>query len=217
MQTAMLLTISACLGFFILISADFALLRGKKGLSAALQPTGYLFVAVSIAGILLLAPSGVTLSTQTVSADRHATLGNSMPSSTTVSVLVSDIDAPIFTHPSVFFIPFCILCIVIFGSLLVWSVFLEIPVARKRLGLPPDAAFSGGTYTLCRHPGFWWLAFFLLPLGLARNYSGHFYTISLIILLNLLLTFLQDHYIFPKVFRGYDEYKVKVPFLLPKL
>ena len=102
------------------------------------------------------------------------------------------------------------------ASLLFWSVFIEIGAARKKRGMRPSEVYSGGTYGLCRHPGFWWFSFLVLAIGMLRGVSVYSLTIFLMIVLDLLLIFMQDRYTFPKVFSGYDEYKKRVPFLFPR-
>ena len=183
------------MGFLALIIADIAQLKGKKTLFSALQIVGYFLVAACVGGMAVFNPSvdGVGLQIAPSAAEK------------------------IFAGKPVALDLIFIAFALIFGSLLVWSVFLEIPAALKRRAIAPGETYASGSYSLCRHPGFWWLAFFLLALGLYKNYSAYFVEISLIITLNLLLTYLQDHYIFPKVFRGYEEYRKAVPFLLPKL
>lgn len=103
------------------------------------------------------------------------------------------------------------------GALLIWSVFLEIVIEKRKRKLGPADTVVSGTYSLCRHPGFWWFTFLLVSLGALKDFSAHWPTILLMIALDLLLIVIQDCYTFPKVFRGYDDYKKSVPFLIPRL
>lgn len=102
------------------------------------------------------------------------------------------------------------------GGLLVWTVFIEIPVGTKKHTVEPGCAYHYGSYGMCRHPGFWW--FLLCTLGIAF-WKSDFYAFLLFFIenaLNLLLILLQDKYTFIVQFRDYGEYSKRVPFLLPK-
>ena len=101
--------------------------------------------------------------------------------------------------------------------LLVWSVFLEIPYLRKKYKIESGTTVSKGSYAICRHPGFWWFALIAVSLATLRGSAEYFFTISLMIGMNLLLIALQDIYTFPRMFSGYKEYRNTVPFLVPRL
>lgn len=104
----------------------------------------------------------------------------------------------------------------VFLLLLLYALFGSFPVneayATQESG---RKVYDGGFYAMCRHPGvlfFAGLYFSLhfavsLPLIDAVMYSG----------LNVLLAFAEDRWIFPRVLAGYDEYKLKTPFLIPTL
>ena len=101
--------------------------------------------------------------------------------------------------------------------LLFWSVFIEIGIERKKHDLGPADVISSGSYGHCRHPGFWWFAILIIILGILKGFSGNFLTILIMIGLDLLLILFQDRYTFPMVFRGYDDYRKAVPFLIPRI
>ncbi|MGB4585921.1 MAG: hypothetical protein WBH66_02600 [Rectinemataceae bacterium] len=103
------------------------------------------------------------------------------------------------------------------SALLFWSVFIEIGAERKKHGLRPADVVNSGSYGLCRHPGFWWFAILILTLGILKGFSANFPTILFMTALDLLLILFQDSYTFPKVFRGYDDYRKSVPFLFPRI
>lgn len=113
--------------------------------------------------------------------------------------------------------PFFLLTTITSGILLLWSVFFEFGIERKKHGIPENGLVTTGSYRFCRHPGFWWFALFSLSLGFLQGISAYFFTILLMNSMNLLLIFIQDRYIFPKVFQGYDEYRKQVPFLIPRI
>lgn len=97
-----------------------------------------------------------------------------------------------------------------FLALLVYSVFLEIPL-RCRSGV----LYRRGTYALCRHPGLLW--FVLTHAALNAVYrSPRFLLISLAMVAgDLALVLAQDTWLFRRRFAGYDAYRRSVPFLLP--
>jgi protein-S-isoprenylcysteine O-methyltransferase Ste14 len=97
-----------------------------------------------------------------------------------------------------------------FLALLVYSVFLEIPLRRRSGDL-----YRGGTYALCRHPGLLW--FVLAHAALNAVYrSPRLLLISLAMVAgDLALVLAQDTWLFRRRFAGYDAYRHSVPFLLP--
>lgn len=113
--------------------------------------------------------------------------------------------------------PLSIAAVIFSGLLLLWSVFVEFSIERKKHGIPANGLVTTGSYRFCRHPGFWWFAFFSVSIGSIRGISTYFFTILLMNSLNLLLIFIQDRYIFPKVFKGYEDYQKHVPFLIPRI
>ncbi|MDO4176533.1 MAG: hypothetical protein Q4D99_03530 [Bacillota bacterium] len=68
-------------------------------------------------------------------------------------------------------------------------------------------------YALCRHPGvlFFVLLFIILWLCIGMDFPG----MVMLCVLNVLLAAFEDLIVFPKVFRGYEEYKETTPFLVP--
>lgn len=102
-------------------------------------------------------------------------------------------------------------------GMLAWTVFFEIGRIRKRRGLAADQFVSEGSYGRCRHPGFWWFVVLALSLGFLKPYASHFITIFVMIILDLALICVQDYFVFPKLFVGYNEYRKLVPFLVPRV
>ena len=100
-------------------------------------------------------------------------------------------------------------CLSILAALLIYSVFLEIPLATEHDG----QLFRGGTYGFSRHPGFLWytginilVALYFLDLRIAALCAG-------LTACNLLLVTLEDLVLFPRMFKDYDDYKRHTPFL----
>lgn len=101
------------------------------------------------------------------------------------------------------------------GIFLIWTVFLEIPIGIKKYKIQASHAYVHGSYSKCRHPGFWCFCAFSSGIGLwSNNYLVLiiFFTSNL---LNLLLILLQDKYTFPLQFVDYREYAEQVSFLIP--
>ena len=101
-------------------------------------------------------------------------------------------------------------------GMLLWTVFFEIETIRKKKGIPEDALVSEGSYSRCRHPGFWWFAALALCLGALEPSNDNVLMLLVMILLDLILVWVQDIVFFPKLFAGYDGYKKAVPFLIPR-
>jgi len=101
------------------------------------------------------------------------------------------------------------------GCLLVWTVFLEIPLGAKRYKVPAGHVYARGNYGRCRHPGFWFFLVFSFGLAFWSNNSLILFSFFIANVLNLLLILLQDQYTFPMQFVDYREYARKVPFLVP--
>lgn len=101
------------------------------------------------------------------------------------------------------------------GLMLIWTVFLEIPLGLKKHGIPAGKTYRHGSYAYCRHPGFWWLACFTFGLALQTPGPLMWIIFFLANACNLLLISIQDRYTFPVQFADYREYAREVPFLIP--
>lgn len=101
-------------------------------------------------------------------------------------------------------------------GMLLWTVFFEIKTIRKKKGVAEDALVSEGSYSRCRHPGFWWFVALALCLGALEPSDDNVLMLLVMILLDLILVWVQDSILFPKLFVGYDGYRKTVPFLIPR-
>ena len=110
------------------------------------------------------------------------------------------------------------------ATLLVYSVYIEIPLAQRRRAAsnspatasgPSDGVICTGTYALCRHPGWWWMVMFLSGLILVANHSGVVILALVWATLDLAIIAIQDRYVFPRRFADYPSYKLATPFLFP--
>lgn len=97
-----------------------------------------------------------------------------------------------------------------FAALLIFSVFIEIPLLAQKSG----AFYQKGTYSISRHPGFLWYT--AINILLAIYFWD--YRISLLCagfcVDNFILISIEDKIIFPKMFPEYQTYKKQTPFLL---
>jgi len=180
-------------GFSLLILADFLWAKARKG-AKALRGSGYFLVGAAVIHFALAPNPWWPL---------PLPAGEALPQQG--------------TSPSALGATLLILVIAASCALLFWSVFFEIGIAKRRLGLGPESIVSTGTYRYCRHPGFWWFVLLMVAIGAFRGFSGYYLTILLLIALDLLLILIQDRYTFPKVFCGYEAYKKSVPFLIPRI
>lgn len=105
----------------------------------------------------------------------------------------------------------------VFFFLLVYSLFVEIPLAGAwaRSGAP-TAVVSHGTYALCRHPGVLWLAGFLAGMFVGTGSRLLLIAIPLWVGLDALYVALQEKLFFARMFGAeYASYQRSVPMLLP--
>ena len=108
------------------------------------------------------------------------------------------------------------ICIFFFGSLLIYSIFIEIPLKSTYIQSSASLGLiDTGTYALTRHPGLLWFAGFTLGLYFARPAAVTALAGGVWLLADVLLIVVQDHYFFPKTIPGYSTYKETTPFLWP--
>lgn len=95
----------------------------------------------------------------------------------------------------------------LFGSLSVKEAYVEQKSGRR--------VCDRGLYAVCRHPG----VLFFTGLYICLHFAIGLPTVyaAVYIAMNILLAFFEDKVIFPKVLEGYDEYQMRVPFILPTI
>ena len=133
-----------------------------------------------------------------------------------ISHLTVIFDSTAFLIPEFFRLPGFILSILFF-TLLIYSVFIEIPLFRKKGVVSNEKGLiTSGTYALTRHPGVIW---YLLTLTAILIYTG---SKSLLIsipiwgLMDIIYALIQDYFFFPRLFgEDYCGYKEKTPMLIP--
>ncbi len=116
--------------------------------------------------------------------------------------------------PSAWYLIPLFLCIVSF-FLLIYSVFLEFMLPAARTTRKDGRAYAQGTYALVRHPGFLWFSLACVFLNLWLRDVDVLIATAVMVVLDFLLVFFEDIYVFPKLFADYEDYKRKVPFLIP--
>ncbi len=127
----------------------------------------------------------------------------------------------ILQQPPLFPAPWWAVAVGIFLSLLalalsLYSLVIEIPVRRTYLA--PDAAdqlITTGTYALARHPAVLWFALLLIGLVIANRSVAMLVAAPVWLGLDLLYVWLQDRYLFPRQFPGYDRYRQQTPMIIP--
>jgi len=106
----------------------------------------------------------------------------------------------------------------LFGFLLVYSIFLEIPFSTTYLHSGAgDRLVTSGTYALSRHPGVMWFAFFLLGLLLATRSTLLLWAAPLWLAADILYVWAEEKLYLERVFAGYKEYQRETPMLVPSL
>lgn len=119
--------------------------------------------------------------------------------------------------PSGLRIVFLALALILF-LLLVYALFFAIPFAPAYTDLPdvPRKVTRTGLYGLCRHPGVWFLALVYLFLSLAAPTAPMIVFSVVMSALNLGYAAFQDVWTFPRMFSDYADYRLHVPFLVPR-
>ena len=99
---------------------------------------------------------------------------------------------------------------------LIYCLFFAIPFRESYVdGQENRKTYRGGVYGLCRHSGVWCFGAMLLCFGIAALPSALLWRGMLYTVLNVIYSWLQDKYIFPKVFCDHGDYCGEVPFLIP--
>ncbi len=101
-------------------------------------------------------------------------------------------------------------------AMLVYCLFFALPFSDTYVGSSSEQPVCDrGFYALCRHPGVLCFFFMFLFWGLAAYPAPLLLQGMVFSLLNLAYAWFQDRVTFPKTLSGYDEYRKRVPFLIP--
>ena len=104
--------------------------------------------------------------------------------------------------------------VLLFTVLLVWALFFSFPPKEAYVeDIRERKVYTGGMYALCRHPGILWFCFLYACLIPAAGFPPM--TAALYSLLNILLGWVEDRWIFPRLFTDYKDYQQSTPFLIP--
>lgn len=116
------------------------------------------------------------------------------------------------THHVVLFL----ILALIFLLLLIYTLFFALPFNTTYINesAKPKVCMVG-IYGMCRHPGFWWFLGMYICIALAVPTLEMVIGAVIFCILNFIYIIMQDIWTFPKYFDDYDQYKEKVPFLVP--
>ncbi len=104
------------------------------------------------------------------------------------------------------------------GSLSLYTMFLEIPLLRRRMHVPDADAptlICAGSYAMCRHPDFWWLAFTVVGYLLVARHTGALALALVWMCVKGVGILIQDAWMYPRRFADYHAYRQHTPFLIP--
>lgn len=104
----------------------------------------------------------------------------------------------------------------LFFVMLIYTLFFALPFEETYVTQTAGAkTYDRGMYALCRHPGVLWFAGFYISLWLTLGGASLFWLAFWYSLFNVGYVILQDICTFPRIFVDYEQYKQRVPFLLP--
>ena len=112
----------------------------------------------------------------------------------------------------------CIIFLILsvaFLGVLIYTLFFALPFEETYVAQEAHKTYDKKMYALCRHPGVLWFAGFYICLWLAFGGKSLLVMAVWFSFLNFCYIILQDCYTFPKVFSDYEDYKKRVPFLIP--
>lgn len=104
---------------------------------------------------------------------------------------------------------------IFFLALLIYTLFFALPFEETYVAQDAHRTYDKKMYALCRHPGVLWFAGFYFCLWLAFGTKPMLVMAGWFSFLNFCYIVLQDFYTFPQVFSDYEDYKKRVPFLIP--
>ena len=110
---------------------------------------------------------------------------------------------------------FFLILAVLFLGLLIYTLFFALPFEETYVTQDAHKTYDKKMYALCRHPGVLWFVGFYFCLWLVFGGKPLLVMAGWFSFLNFCYIILQDCYTFPKIFSDYDDYKRRVPFLIP--
>jgi len=97
--------------------------------------------------------------------------------------------------------------------LMVWALFFALP--KGTYDGESSSTADTGLYALCRHPGVLFFGGMHFFLWLVSGRDMMLFSTVLFTLCNVFYVFVQDRKYFPLMLPGYEEYRERVPFLIP--
>ena len=102
------------------------------------------------------------------------------------------------------------------GVFLIHSLFIKLPFRKTYVAEGVgDELITSGPYALVRHPGVIWFTLFMLSLIPVSRSTILLIAAPVFIAIDILLVFLQDKFVFGRMFNGYKDYRRETPMLLP--
>ena len=100
--------------------------------------------------------------------------------------------------------------------LVAYSFFINLPLRQTYIASGVgDRLVTTGTYALVRHPGVLWYALLLLSLVLVSRAKLLLIAAPVWLSMDILYVFVQEKFLFTKMFVGYDDYRRETPMLIP--
>ncbi len=98
---------------------------------------------------------------------------------------------------------------------LLCALFFVLPFQKTYIKPEENNVVDTGLYALCRHPGVLFFAAMYLFWFLATGRTDMFFAMILWTAMDILHVYIQDKFFFSKTIKGYDRYRLTVPFLIP--
>ena len=121
---------------------------------------------------------------------------------------------PQFSLSLPFLIFFCGLSIVSL-LLMLWALFFSLPFSHTYVVGNGACVVDTGLYAMCRHPGVIFFGIMYICLWLVSGRDAMLAAAICWTLMDILHVYVQDRWLFPKTLAGYEEYQLRVPFLIP--
>lgn len=103
----------------------------------------------------------------------------------------------------------------LFAMMLLWALFFSLPFSRTYVKGLGCAVVDTGLYALCRHPGVLFFGGLYLCVWLISGRDVMLLCALCMTACDILHVWVQDRRYFPKTIAGYDDYRQRVPFLIP--
>ncbi|MGE4354291.1 MAG: isoprenylcysteine carboxylmethyltransferase family protein [Oscillospiraceae bacterium] len=99
--------------------------------------------------------------------------------------------------------------------MMLWALFFSLPFLKTYVEGESGRVVDTGLYAVCRHPGVLFFALMYLCLWLVSGRDTMLAAAICWTMMDVLHVYVQDRWLFPKTLSGYEEYRLRVPFLIP--